>query len=506
MAKTQIDRTMSPLYLAAAQELERIVEKSQPLPPAEAIGRARTLLLDADDCNEADEYPIDALGSLAPVARCISENAQVRPAMAAQAILGAVALLAQRIANVRSLDGSTKPLSLFMLTVALSGDGKDAADRSALGAVTEWQKRENKFYQDELYAYENRDKGDKSPPPRPRHIISGDITIEGQRRAFHEGASAQGVFSTEAGQILAGHAMSAEQRTKTAASLCALFDRGQISVIRGGAGRFERHGIRLTTHLMLQPVALGDVLTDDSMAGIGFWPRFLLAWPPELQPRIYRPWRADQDQTIKTYWQDCNDLLNAQGVDDCDQLPVIELADDARLWLAKFFERNEKEGRMGSLKNVRPWALRATELACRIGGVVAAWDRKETIDKPTIQNAAKIVMHSLATWQKALAGKADPTPQWALTLFEWLVKRRINPVLPLRILRNLRTTAPHQGLQQLRTLANPCESHPKQGRQIPDSQTFAKIRKPTKPRQNAPVRKIRSIRKGVNVKHSQNRP
>jgi hypothetical protein len=430
MAKQQIDRTMSPIYKAAAEAAEQAEEQSRPLSPTEAIARARALLMDADDCNETDDYPLDALGSLAPVARCISENAQVRPAMAAQAVLGAVALLTQRIANVRSLDGSTKPLSLFLLTVALSGDGKDAADRAALGAVTEWQKRENKFYQDELSAYENRDKNDKSPPPRPRHIISGDITIEGQRRAFHEGASAQGVFSTEAGQVLAGHAMSAEQRTKTAASLCGLFDRGQISVIRGGAGRFERHGIRLSTHLMLQPVALGDVLTDDNLAGIGFWPRFLLAWPPELQPRIYRPWRVDQDQIIKSYWQDCNDLLNAQSVDDCDQLPVIELADDARLWLAQFFERNEQQGRRGSLKSVRPWALRATELACRIGGVLAAWDRQTTINKATAQNAAKIVMHSLATWQKALAGKADPTPQWALTLFEWMVKRRLS--IPMR--------------------------------------------------------------------------
>jgi hypothetical protein len=421
---------MSPLYAMAAQELDQIEDQTRPLPPADAIARARMLLLEDDDSDKADGFPMDALGSLAPVARCISENAQVRPAMAAQSILGAVALLTQRTANVRSLDGSVKPLSLYLMTIARSGDGKDAADRVALGAISSWQQRENTFYQNELKAYENRDKGDKSPPPTPRHIVSGDLTIEGQRRSFHEGASAQGVFSTEAGQILAGHAMSAEQRTKTAASLCGIFDRGHISVIRGGSGRFERHGIRLSAHLMLQPSALGDVLTDDNLAGIGFWPRFLLAWPPELQPRVYRPWRADQDKIIKTYWQDCDDLLNAASADDCDQLPVIELDDEARAWLARFFERNEIEGRKGSLKSVRPWALRATELACRVAGVMAEWDRRQTIDKATAKNAAEIVMQSVSTWQESLTGKADPTPQWALTLFEWLVKRRVST--PLR--------------------------------------------------------------------------
>lgn len=430
MSKPTRKADLTPLYAMAAQELDTLEEQARPLPPGEAIARARMLLLKSFDDDGADDYPTDALGSLAPVAQCISENAQVRPAMAAQAILGAVALLTQRTANVRSLDGSVKPLSLYLMTIAQSGDGKDAADRVALGAISRWQQAENTFYQNELKAYENRDKGDKSPPPTPRHIVSGDLTIEGQRRSFHEGASAQGVFSTEAGMILAGHAMSAEQRTKTAASLCGIFDRGHISVIRGGSGRFERHGIRLSAHLMLQPSALGDVLTDDNLAGIGFWPRFLLAWPPALQPRIYRPWRADQDAVVKTYWQDCDDLLSANSADDCNQLPVIELDDDARLWLARFFERNEIEGRKGSLKNVRPWALRSTELACRIAGVMAAWDRRQTINKATAQNAAKIVMHSVSTWQEALTGKADPTPQWALMLFEWLVKRRVST--PLR--------------------------------------------------------------------------
>lgn len=409
----------------AERESEAIDDRNQPLTPDQAINRAKQLLTVSDHDRE-DEYPIDALGSLAPVARQLADMGQVRPAMAAQSILGTVALLTQRVTNVRSLDGSVKPLSLYLMTVALSGDGKDMADRVAQGAVSKWQRTENEFYQRELETYLNRDNSDKSPPPRPRHIVSSDLTIEGQRRAFHEGASAQGVFSTEAAQVLAGHAMNPEQRTKTAASLCGLFDRGQLSVLRAGTGRFERNGLRLSAHLLIQPSALGDVLTDDNLSGIGFWPRFLLAWPPELQPREYKPWRYDQDPIITDYWKDCKALLDIPEVDDCDSLPVIEIEDDARLWLGKFFERNEAEGRRGSLKPVRPFALRATELTCRVAGVLAAWDGHSVITPATAQSAAKIVMHSVATWKEALSGKADPSPQWAITLFEWLVKRRVS--------------------------------------------------------------------------------
>ncbi|EQD33613.1 hypothetical protein B2A_13060, partial [mine drainage metagenome] len=57
--------------------------------------------------------------------------------------------------------------------------------------------------------------------------------------------------------------MTPENRTKTAATLCGLWDRGHLSVVRAGAGRTERYGVRLSAHLLLQPAALGDVLADE---------------------------------------------------------------------------------------------------------------------------------------------------------------------------------------------------------------------------------------------------
>jgi hypothetical protein len=387
-----------------------------PLPPAAAIERARGLLL-VDPPPGDDAYPLGALGPLAEVARAIAEGAQVRPAMAGQSVLSVAALLCTRVANVRSLDGAIKPLGLYALTVALSGDGKDAADRPALAAVHAWQRAQQ-------------------AAGRADHwLLSSDITAEGVRRSFKDGPVAQGVFTAEAGQILAGHAMSADHRMKTAAVLCALFDRGHLSVVRAGEGRTERYGVRLSAHLLVQPAAMGDTLADEGLAGIGFWPRFLLAWPPPLEPRTHRPWRADACPHVGAYWRRCRELLDAQPPDDCETLPTVGLDADAAAFAAEFFERMEIAARKGALRAVRPWALRATELLCRVAGVLTVWAGRESINVETARNAAQLVTASLDAWQTARAGRADPAPAWALALYQWLVDQR-EPVALRDVLRS----------------------------------------------------------------------
>jgi hypothetical protein len=400
----------------------------QALPVAEAIARAQAMLLPQTEGTDAP-YPLEALGPLASAARDLSEGAQVSPAMAGQSLLAAVSLLVQGLANVRTLAGNPAPLSLYALTIANSGDGKDTADRPALRPIHDMQRLEGKRHAEEMTAYEeakaSRKKGEPPPdPPGPSpYRIAADLTIEGMRRSFAEGIAAQGIFSTEAGAVLAGHAMTPEQRTKTAANLCALWDRGHLSVVRAGVGRIERYGVRLAAHLLIQPAALGDVLSDEVLSGIGFWPRFLLAWPAPLAPRVFKPWRAESSPAMAAYWADCQRLLSRPMPDDCDALPVIELSAQATARMAAFFESMERQGRQGALRDVQPFALRATEQACRIAGVLAVFAEQDMIDERAAAWGAALAAHSLDKWQAALSGRADPAPGRALTLYRWLVER-----------------------------------------------------------------------------------
>jgi hypothetical protein len=400
-----------------------------PLPLCDALRRAEGLLC-AEPDGSGDAYPVEALGALAPAARALSEGAQVDVAMASQSLLAAAALLVQGVANARSLDGAVKPLSVYALTVALSGDGKDAADRVALQRVHDRQRRDVAAHARAMAEHERasatRKRGDPPPdaPPREPQRLAADATTEGLRRAFVQGQSSQGLFSTEGGLMLAGHAMSDDHRIKSASALCTAWDRGHLSVVRGGAARVDKYGMRLSVHLLVQPSVAGEALIDEALHGVGLWPRFLLAWPPPLAPRVYRPWRPEHSEPIREYWGRCDELLARPLPDDCDELSVIEMTDKARRGMAGYFDSMEVQARRGELRDVRAIALRATEQACRIAGVLAAFGGRDQIDEQDALAGGALANYSVATWQRALAGRADPVPGWALTLYRWLAAER----------------------------------------------------------------------------------
>lgn len=82
---------------------------------------------------EARPYPVAALGAvLGGATESIAEKCQCAPALAAQATLAVGSLAAQRLADVSMPFGQTRPLSLFLFTVAASGERKSTADNEAL--------------------------------------------------------------------------------------------------------------------------------------------------------------------------------------------------------------------------------------------------------------------------------------------------------------------------------------------------------------------------------------
>jgi hypothetical protein len=383
----------------------------------EALALAREALMPEQD--HGMPYPVHALGPLAGVAERIARGVQCDQALAGQSVLAAAALLAQGIANVRTLDGAIKPLAMFAMTIASSGDGKDSADRIALRPISEWQREAARAYESALRQQAGGDQAGLMEPFR----IAADVTIEGLRRSFQKGLPSQGIFSTEAGTLLAGHAMNPENRVKSAAALCGLWDKGHLSVSRAGTGRLEKFGLRLSMHMMAQPAAVIETLTDGGLAGIGFWPRFLLAWPAPLPPRKYRPFRPEHDPVIVSYWERMAGLLRHPLTDDLDGLPALEMSEAAQSRLAEFFEEAEHESRLGDWQAVRPFGLRAAELAARIAGVLTIYAGGSEIDEAAIENAIALVRYSLANWRAALEdGRADPIALHALTLYHWLLE------------------------------------------------------------------------------------
>lgn len=374
----------------------------------------------------APEYPIEALGPLAAPCRAIADGGQLDPALVGQSLLATAALLTQSTRDVQTLDGS-RGLNLYLLTTGLSGDGKSTAERVALHAVKAWQSTHARQYREAVEQAQGAPKAEQQSAPKAPYRLMNDATAEGIRRSFMEGIPSQGVFTSEAAAILSGYGMNQENRSKTAATLNALWDAGTLSVARGGAARVELYDRRLSAHWMIQPNAVRETLNDPALSAIGFWPRFLLATPAASAPRTADRFQPETNADIRHYWKRCTELLNASIGEDCSDLIAIAPEPDAFKIAGQFFERMEVAAKTkgGALESVRPFAVRATEQMFRVAGVLAAFQGHNDITQSDARNAIALVSYSLDCWRGALGCVDDHNDsEKALQLFRWLVKQR----------------------------------------------------------------------------------
>jgi Protein of unknown function (DUF3987) len=413
---------------AVLQDLARLKSAGTVPDKADAIRHARAVLAPTLNGRNAPSYPVAALGPLAPACEAISGAGQVQAAMVGQTLLGAASLLTQGLFNVQTLSGS-RPLSLYLLTLGDSGDGKSTAQGVALTPVSDWQRREAKRYADDLKDYgrakARRKKGDDLPelPSCPFRLVS-DATVEGLRRDLDSGPCAQGVFTDEAASILSGYGMSVDNRCKSAGVFSKLWDAGHLSVSRATGGRVERYGRRVALHWLIQPLAASESLADPLLSALGFWPRFLVAWPAPQAPRKARPFEPSELPVVMAYWQRCEALLDEPLPDDAGDCPVLTLTDDARALLSQAFEQFEREARQGGLRSVKPFALRASEQACRISGVLSAFEGRHEVSGEAMRGALALVAYSLKTWKVLLdEGAVDQRGAAAMRLYEWLTDR-----------------------------------------------------------------------------------
>jgi Protein of unknown function (DUF3987) len=264
-----------------------------------------------------EPYPVDRLGKLlGGAASAIASKIRVPVSIAGQSVLAVASLAAQARANVLLPYGQTRPLSLYLITVAGSGDRKSSADNEALWPVRKREKALRETYAAEhsewrikhaahaaqrrkvendtkltLSARESELRALGDEPIAPLHPIltAPDPTIEGLAKIWLNAPASLGLFSAEAGQFVGGHGMSADHKLKTAAALSEMWDGKGMRRLRAGDGLTILDGRRLATHLMLQPEAAATFLGDGLLKDQGFLSRVLIAAPQSLSgTRLYR--------------------------------------------------------------------------------------------------------------------------------------------------------------------------------------------------------------------------
>lgn len=394
-----------------------------------------------------EPYPIAELGSiLAPACESLRRVIQAPDAVCGAAVLAAASLAVQGLADVHN-DGRVHPLSLWMLTIAESGERKSAVDAEAMLPAREYEKELAKGYEaaQETHAALmaewqaqcehaksiRKKKGGEgladalraigpapSAPLIPRVTVA-DFTAEGLAKLLVAGLPSVGAFTDEAALVFGGHGMTKETIMRTAGTLSKLWDSGTLDRVRAGDGAVKLYGKRLALHLMAQPIIAERALSDDVLAGQGFLARCLLAWPESTAGR--RPLVAENlrnDAALIRYRSRLAELLRrplplAEGTHNELAPLALTLATDAfDAWRQVHDAIEAQLVPRGRYAMVKPWASKAPEQCLRIAGVLTLIEQPEAqrIEAATIERAAELTLWHLNEAAR-LAGTAELSPE-----------------------------------------------------------------------------------------------
>lgn len=391
----------------------------QQLDPKLELSRPPRPLIESNPV--AEPYPVQALGGiLGPAVERIAEVIGVPQALAAQSVLAASALATQGHAGLQ-LDGRHYPLSLYLITVAASGDRKTAADRSALLPARQWEREQWQHYREQLFRHRAAQRqaqrinpADPAPtnsvpfeaePSAPR-LITTDPTIEALIKGLCHDLPSMGLFCDEGGQFLGSSTMSRDNRLKAVTTLSSLWDGSPIDRARSMAGESLRaYDRRLSLHLMLQPYLAMQLFSDPLLQGQGILGRCLMTWPTSLAgQRSYQAVDLSKDAALKRYHHRLSALfyqpwsLSADGALQLSKLSLSPMA--RRRWIDLHDAIEAQLGEFGELASVRPSGSKAADNLLRVAGILAVVEESSVVEVDHIQRASALVGYYLSEIQR----------------------------------------------------------------------------------------------------------
>lgn len=351
-------------------------------------------------------YPVKALGkTLANAVHAIADLVQCPVAIAAQSVLATAALAAQAHADVvHPATKDRRPLSLFLVTVAASGERKSSADGRAMVPVRqreaelheEYERQARTFrdasdaHQREREAILRRCKGNRreaekqlaamAPPPTAPLIpllTAPDPTLEGLHKLMSAGEPSMGLFTDEGGGFLGGYGMSDESRLRTGAGLSSFWDCSPVKRVRGGDGVSILRHRRLSMHVLVQPGIAERLLADPTLQQQGLPSRLPVSAPASVAgTRMQKQLKASTEASLEKYDRLLLRLLKMKqprvGIANPELNPrQIQLSGEARkLWAACADECERELAPAQRLEPVRAFANKLPEHALRIAGVL----------------------------------------------------------------------------------------------------------------------------------------
>jgi len=413
---------------------------------------------------ESRPYPVDALPPLLRDAVIEAQAFVQSPAaLVACSALSALSIAVQGIVNVRRDPQLAGPVSLYLLSVAESGERKTTCDRIFGAALRDWERDRALACAAELAEYEaaaasyeakkagllesikrkRRDAQDTADDDRalldlrataptpvsvPR-LLYADATPEALAHALATGWPSAAVLSAEAGAVFGAHGMGYETILRNLALLNVLWDGGEISVDRRSKPSFRLRDRRLTFGVMIQPEALrgfierAGALPRDS----GFIARFLIAWPASTHG--HRPYRrAPQAMpAVDVFNARVRALLDTPLTTDARgglAPTMLDFSPAAHAAWVQAHDRIERQlGGAGHYASIRDVAAKAAENIARLAALLHVLDHGPAgeTDERCVESASRIIGWHLHEARGLLADlDAKPELSAAIRFDAWL--------------------------------------------------------------------------------------
>lgn len=389
--------------------------------PAEINGANR----DVDDWPEpqplianviAEPYPLDALpDTIRAAVEEVTGFVKAPLPMVASSALAALSLASQAHFDVRRDEVLSGPVSLFVMTIAGSGERKSQADKMLTKPIQDYQDAQAeaakplmKNYKSAIDTWEAKRNGMKDKirqlakegkdstsvdrelntlehkqpePPRVPKLIREDATPEGLAKKLQKDWPSAGVVSNEAGIVFGAHGMGSESVMRNLALLNKLWDGGRYQSDRSDDERSrDVRGARLTMGLMIQESTL-RAFFDQSKGlarGTGFLARFLIAWPESTMGGRFYTAPVSGSPALFEYSRRITALLNQPVPIDKDGIlvpPTVPLSDDAKAAWIEFHDSIEKELSVGGeLYDVKDVASKSADNAVRLAALFQHFD------------------------------------------------------------------------------------------------------------------------------------
>jgi putative DNA primase/helicase len=359
---------------------------------------------------EPEPYPVDALpDAIRAAVEEVAGFVKAPVPMVASCALASLSVAAQAHADVQRAEKLKRPVGLYLLTIADSGERKSTCDGFFSRAIREWDaaqaeaaKPAQTAYRAAIEAWEARRSGikdairsaakrqkstaslqtelrdleqEKPEAPRVPRLLYGDATPESLAYGLARQWPCGGVLSAEAGIVFGGHAMGRESVMRNLALLNVLWDGDPLTVDRRTSESFTIRGARLTVALQVQEPTLREFFTRSGALarGSGFLARFLIAWPESTQGR--RPFTEAPDKwpALSAFNQRIAALLEHPApVDGGGGLcpTALSLTPEAKAAWVEYHDTIERElASGGELYDVRDVASKSADNAVRLAAL-----------------------------------------------------------------------------------------------------------------------------------------